>query len=67
MPEISLVVPVFDEEDNLRDLHQAITDALTGMSYEVLYVNDGSVDRSASRSFVDRRVSYLFLLISPNI
>ena len=48
MPEISLVVPVFDEEDNLRDLHQAITDALTGMSYEVLYVNDGSVDRSAA-------------------
>ncbi|MFT5685030.1 MAG: glycosyltransferase involved in cell wall biosynthesis [Myxococcota bacterium] len=48
MPEVSLVVPVFDEEDNLRPLHQAITDALEGMSYEVLYVNDGSNDGSAA-------------------
>ena len=41
MPDVSLVVPVFDEEENLRPLHAAITDAMGDRAYEVLYVNDG--------------------------
>ena len=48
MPDVSLVVPVYDEEENLKPLHQAITDAMAGLVYEVLYVNDGSYDQSAS-------------------
>ncbi|MCB9777854.1 MAG: glycosyltransferase family 2 protein [Alphaproteobacteria bacterium] len=45
-PSISLVVPVYDEEGNLEPLHQAIIDALVGIDFEVLYVNDGSRDGS---------------------
>ncbi len=45
---ISVVVPVFEEEENLRPLHAEITAALDllGESAEVLYVDDGSRDQS---------------------
>ncbi|MBN2317303.1 MAG: glycosyltransferase family 2 protein [Sedimentisphaerales bacterium] len=46
-PEISVVVPVFDEEDNLRPLYEQITRTLAdGHSYEILFVDDGSRDGS---------------------
>jgi glycosyltransferase involved in cell wall biosynthesis len=47
-PELSLFLPVFDEEENLRPMHakiQAALDAL-GKSAEVIYVDDGSTDNS---------------------
>lgn len=48
MPDISVVVPVHNEEGNLLMLHQRLTAALQslGRSYELLFVNDGSQDRS---------------------
>jgi dolichol-phosphate mannosyltransferase len=47
-PELSLFLPVLDEEENLRDMHAKIADALDtlGKSAEVIYVDDGSTDRS---------------------
>jgi undecaprenyl-phosphate 4-deoxy-4-formamido-L-arabinose transferase len=45
-PEVSVVVPVFNEEKNLRALHEAVAEALAGESYELVLVNDGSRDRS---------------------
>jgi dolichol-phosphate mannosyltransferase len=46
-PHISLIIPVFDEEDNLCHLHTRIQEALVDFDYEVLYINDGSKDGSA--------------------
>ena len=46
-PFLSLIVPVYDEQDNLRHLHGAIVDALANQTFEVIYVNDGSRDSSA--------------------
>ena len=45
---LSVVLPVYDERDNLELLHARLTDALksTGRDYEVLYVDDGSTDDS---------------------
>lgn len=45
---ISVVVPVFDEEENLPILHQEIARTLAsmGVEWEVLYVDDRSRDRS---------------------
>lgn len=40
-------MPVYDEEDNLEPLHLAIQQALDAHEFEVIYVNDGSNDRSA--------------------
>ena len=49
-PEISLVLTVYNEEDSLAPLHAKITEAMQhlGRSYEVVYVDDGSVDSSSS-------------------
>jgi glycosyltransferase involved in cell wall biosynthesis len=47
-PELSLFLPVLDEEDNLRPMHQKISEALNslGKTAEVIYVDDGSTDKS---------------------
>ena len=49
-PEISLVIPVYNEEAVLAALYQRLYPALDtlGRSYEIIFVNDGSRDRSAT-------------------
>ncbi|HKI19384.1 MAG TPA: glycosyltransferase family 2 protein [Isosphaeraceae bacterium] len=45
-PEISVVVPLFDEERIVGELHRRLDETLSAMriSYEILFVNDGSRD-----------------------
>lgn len=45
---ISIVTPVYNEEDNVVFFHEEITKVMktTGMDYELIYVNDGSKDRT---------------------
>ncbi|KXK01484.1 MAG: glycosyl transferase family protein [Acidobacteria bacterium OLB17] len=47
-PEISLFLPVLDEEENLVPMHEKIATALDelGRTAEVIFVDDGSTDRS---------------------
>jgi glycosyltransferase involved in cell wall biosynthesis len=47
-PELSLFLPVLDEEENLRPMHAKIADALDklGKTAEVIFVDDGSTDKS---------------------
>ena len=49
-PELSLFLPVLDEEENLRPMHAKIQSALDalGKTAEVIYVDDGSTDKSLS-------------------
>jgi glycosyltransferase involved in cell wall biosynthesis len=56
--ELSVVVPVFNEEDNVQPLIEAISDALNGIDYEVLLVDDCSTDRTRqrARTLVSERV-----------
>jgi glycosyltransferase involved in cell wall biosynthesis len=48
--DLSLVIPVYNEVDNLRPLHEEIKIALAGdaLSYEVIFVDDGSQDGSGA-------------------
>ncbi len=47
MIELSVVVPVLNEADNIEPLVQEIRTALEGrLAYEIVYVNDGSTDRT---------------------
>ncbi len=50
-PEISAVLPCFNEEDNIEPLIQQLTVALAplGRSYELVFVDDASTDGTASR------------------
>jgi glycosyltransferase involved in cell wall biosynthesis len=49
-PEVSVVVPVHDEEDGLPRLRARLAEALRDLEggYEILYVDDGSSDGSAA-------------------
>lgn len=49
--DLSVIAPVFNEEDNVVPLWHEIRQALepTGMSFEAIFVDDGSTDRSAER------------------
>jgi glycosyltransferase involved in cell wall biosynthesis len=48
MTEVSIVIPVFDEEGSLRELHRRITEVMAGFgrSYQIVFVDDGSRDGS---------------------
>jgi len=45
-PKISVVVTVYNEEENVKPLVAQITESLDGMDYEIVYVDDGSTDRT---------------------
>ncbi|MEW5913868.1 MAG: glycosyltransferase [Thermodesulfobacteriota bacterium] len=47
-PYLSVVIPVFNEEENLERLQERLVASLdgAGLSWEVIYVDDGSRDRS---------------------
>jgi glycosyltransferase involved in cell wall biosynthesis len=66
-PQISVVIPVFNEAGNVADLHRELTASLEpmGRPYEVLLVDDGSVDGTLERLLEiegrDRRVRVLRL------
>jgi len=49
-PELSVVIPVYNEEEGLPELFARLYPALDalGVNYEVLFTNDGSRDRSAA-------------------
>ncbi len=46
-PEISVVIPVCNEVDNVGPLAREIVAALQGKAFEILFVDDGSTDGTA--------------------
>jgi dolichol-phosphate mannosyltransferase len=48
--DLSVVIPVFNEEENIPALYRRLTDALEtlGRRYEAVFVDDGSRDRSTA-------------------
>ncbi|CAA9416778.1 MAG: hypothetical protein AVDCRST_MAG74-2686 [uncultured Pyrinomonadaceae bacterium] len=66
-PELSLFLPVLNEEDNLRPMHAKIQEALgsLGKTAEIIYVDDGSTDESLTTlkeiAAVDGRVRVISL------
>jgi dolichol-phosphate mannosyltransferase len=47
VPEISVVIPVCNEAENVGPLAQEIATALAGRQFEILFVDDGSTDGTA--------------------
>jgi dolichol-phosphate mannosyltransferase len=48
-PTLSIVVPLYNEQDNIAELQQEIDRALTGIDYELVLVDDGSTDATLQR------------------
>ena len=48
-PAVSVVVPLFNEEENVSILESELDAALSGLNHEIIFVDDGSVDRTVER------------------
>src|SRR5690606_21690093 len=46
--DISVVIPLYNEEESLKELHDKIKEVMQekGYSYEIIFVDDGSTDGS---------------------
>jgi glycosyltransferase involved in cell wall biosynthesis len=47
-PFLSLVVPLYNEEDNVKPMQAEIAEALDGIDYELVLVDDGSTDATVA-------------------
>jgi glycosyltransferase involved in cell wall biosynthesis len=61
--KISLVITLLNEEDNVKPLLTNIKEALQGIDYEVILVDDGSTDKTVMniRQYADERVKLVVL------
>ena len=44
--KLSIIVPCKNEEGNVEGIYNKITSALKNIKYEIIYVDDGSTDKS---------------------
>jgi glycosyltransferase involved in cell wall biosynthesis len=69
-PVLSLVLPIFNEEEVIPELHARLTEfrAAVGLSTEVVFIDDGSKDRSLEmlEELADDEPSYKVLSFSRN-
>ncbi|MCX7953542.1 MAG: glycosyltransferase, partial [Deltaproteobacteria bacterium] len=56
MVGVSVVIPVYNEEGNILQLHSELSKSLVNFDYELIFVNDGSVDNT--QSLLEQIASY---------
>ena len=49
LPQVSVIVPLYNEEENVPILQAELRAALRGVDHELIFVDDGSVDRTVER------------------
>ena len=54
-PQVSVVVPLFNEEENMSILQSELRAALAGIDHEIIFVDDGSTDRTVEKIERDPR------------
>jgi dolichol-phosphate mannosyltransferase len=61
-PKLSVVVPVYNEKENILPMAQAVDKALKGLDHELIFVDDGSTDgtQAAIRSLKKKQVRAVF-------
>ncbi len=47
--KLSVVIPLYNEEDNIQRLQQELDSALQGRDHEIVFVDDGSKDQTLAR------------------
>jgi dolichol-phosphate mannosyltransferase len=48
-PAVSVIIPLYNEEENVPILQSELSVALKGIDYEIIFVDDGSADRTIAR------------------
>jgi dolichol-phosphate mannosyltransferase len=59
MSDVSVVVPLYNEEQSVAMLQNELADALTGLDYEIIFVDDGSQDETVARIAANPRTRIL--------
>lgn len=61
-PKLSVIVPVYNEEENILPMAQAVKAAMKGVAYELIFVDDGSSDgtRETIKKLKDAAVRAVF-------
>ena len=48
--DISIIVPVFNEEDSINELYDELSSSIPpDLNYEIIFINDGSQDDSSKQ------------------
>ena len=63
-PAVSVVIPLFNEQDNMETLQRELHAALQGLNYEIVFVDDGSKDETVQR--VETRPDVRLLVFEKN-
>lgn len=63
-PALSVVIPLFNEQDNMETLQRELHAALKGLDYEIVFVDDGSKDETVQR--VETRPEVRLLVFEKN-
>ena len=66
MSEVSVVVSLYNEEENIKPLIEAIDASLGGLDYEVLLVDDGSTDRTVLEIKKHMNEHYKLIMLNRN-
>ncbi|MCD4700889.1 MAG: glycosyltransferase family 2 protein [Candidatus Aegiribacteria sp.] len=45
-PDVSIIIPAFNEEESISELVQEISECMKGMQYEIIAIDDGSTDET---------------------
>lgn len=63
MPELSIVITVKNEQENIKPLLAAVRASMTAMDYEIILVDDGSVDNTRTEilAAADDRITFVEL------
>jgi dolichol-phosphate mannosyltransferase len=63
-PAVSVVIPLYNEQDNMEALQRELHAALAGLAYEIVFVDDGSPDDTVNR--VENRPDVRLLQFEKN-
>jgi len=64
--KLSVVLPVYEEQENIKPMMEALHSALSGISYEVIFIDDGSSDQTVNEILSLGRTNVRLLVFSRN-
>ena len=61
--KLSIIIPSYNEEENILELNKKLTNTLKDLEYELIYINDGSTDKTLENikkvSFNNETIKYI--------